>query len=260
MLATALAIGQLLMLPGHIKDMPNASELRPPGRLDDGVVFCSMHFNRDRNEPASSGWNTDYPNAGLNLMTRLPEITTIRTQVKGEDPVQWVASVDSDDLFLCPFLLASDMGTMRLGAVQAERLSAYLQKGGFLWIDDTWGPDSQAQVLRELGKVTPRTWRLETPTFEHEVYSMLYRIRETLQVPHASFWTANRSTAERGDNSPKTPMRILVDEHGNPAAVWTHNSDIADTWERESINIFFEAFAVDGYAYGSNVMLYALTH
>jgi len=41
----------------------------------------------------------------------------------------------------------------------------------------------------------------------------------------------------------------------------THNTDIGDSWEREGDDpTFFYRFGVPGYAFGINVMLYALTH
>jgi hypothetical protein len=44
-------------------------------------------------------------------------------------------------------------------------------------------------------------------------------------------------------------------------AVMTHNTDIADSFEREGDDPeFFQQFSPDGYALGINVMLYALTH
>ncbi len=41
----------------------------------------------------------------------------------------------------------------------------------------------------------------------------------------------------------------------------THNTDIADAFEREADDpAFFARFAPDGYALGIDVVLYALTH
>jgi hypothetical protein len=40
----------------------------------------------------------------------------------------------------------------------------------------------------------------------------------------------------------------------------THNTDIADTWEREGENQdYFDLFSPSGYALGVNVFLYAMT-
>jgi hypothetical protein len=41
----------------------------------------------------------------------------------------------------------------------------------------------------------------------------------------------------------------------------THNTDIADAWEREGQNPeYFLAFSPEGYAIGLNVALYAMMH
>ena len=41
----------------------------------------------------------------------------------------------------------------------------------------------------------------------------------------------------------------------------THNTDVADTWEREGESQeYFNLFSPRGYAIGVNVVLYAMTH
>jgi hypothetical protein len=41
----------------------------------------------------------------------------------------------------------------------------------------------------------------------------------------------------------------------------THNTDVADTWEREGENAdYFNLFSPRGYAIGVNTVVYALTH
>jgi hypothetical protein len=43
--------------------------------------------------------------------------------------------------------------------------------------------------------------------------------------------------------------------------VITHNTDVGDSWEREGDDPrYFYQFAVDGYAVGINIVLYAMTH
>jgi len=43
--------------------------------------------------------------------------------------------------------------------------------------------------------------------------------------------------------------------------VMTHNTDIADTWEREGANReYFDLFSPEGYGIGVNFLLYAMTH
>jgi hypothetical protein len=57
-------------------------------------------------------------------------------------------------------------------------------------------------------------------------------------------------------------FRGIQDAGGRLMVVMTHNTDIADTWEREGEEPreFFERFSTRGYAVGVNIVLYAMTH
>ena len=69
------------------------------------------------------------------------------------------------------------------------------------------------------------------------------------------------STSERGADSAHPNFRAIADDHGRIMVLMTHNTDIADAWERESEDReFFLQFSPAGYAVGLNVVLYALAH
>ena len=57
-------------------------------------------------------------------------------------------------------------------------------------------------------------------------------------------------------------FRGIQDASGRLMVLMTHNTDIADTWEREGEEPrdFFDRFSPRGYAIGVNVVLYAMTH
>ena len=56
-------------------------------------------------------------------------------------------------------------------------------------------------------------------------------------------------------------FRAISDEKGRIMVLMTHNTDIADSWEREGEDReFFLQFSPNGYALGINVILYVLTH
>ena len=69
------------------------------------------------------------------------------------------------------------------------------------------------------------------------------------------------SECERGEESRVPHFRGIRDKNGRIMAVMTHNSDVADSWEREGEDPdFFYQFSPDGYALGINVLLYAMSH
>ena len=69
------------------------------------------------------------------------------------------------------------------------------------------------------------------------------------------------SVTERGSDSVPVHYRGIQDASGRLMVLMTHNTDVADTWEREGENAeYFDRFSPSGYAFGVNVVLYALTH
>jgi hypothetical protein len=56
-------------------------------------------------------------------------------------------------------------------------------------------------------------------------------------------------------------LKGLFNLEGKMLAVATHNTDIADGWEREGEDKeYFERFSVRTYALGINILVYAFTH
>ena len=89
------------------------------------------------------------------------------------------------------------------------------------------------------------------------------RVPEIPQVPSIQFWneSGRRGTSERGRESETPHLRVIFDEHERPIVIMTHNTDIADGWEREGQDMeFFSTFSADSYAVGFNVLLWTMTH
>ena len=119
-------------------------------------TFSRILYDSDRREAGGQGWYTDYPTADQNLMIRLSEMTTTDVGFdRYDEPDHVVVRLTDDALFDYPFIFMSDVGTLRLSDVEAVRLREYLEKGGFLWVDDFWGPWAWEQWLGEISRVLP---------------------------------------------------------------------------------------------------------
>ena len=56
-------------------------------------------------------------------------------------------------------------------------------------------------------------------------------------------------------------MRGIFDNRGRILVLSTHNTDIADGWEREGVDPrYFYEFSGPSYAVGIDIPLYAMTH
>ena len=169
-----------------------------------------------------------------------------------------------DALFNCPFTMASDVGTIGFSNDEVARLREYLLKGGFLWVDDFWGTRAWRHWEREIGRVLPPSqYPVRDVPLDHPVFRTLSHVHEVPQITAIQFWygVGGRTTSERGFDSREATLRAISDEDGRILVVMTHNTDVADAWEREADDPrFFERFSPDGYGLGINVLLYAMTH
>jgi len=236
----------------------------PNAPNDGSFSFARVMYTSVRYEALGQGWYTDYPEGDKNYMSRLQEFTL--THVRGLPagyPDHVVLTLYDEELFKYPFIFMSDVGTIGLDEVEVERLRAYLLKGGFLWVDDFWGNAAWDQWSREIGRVLPPAEYpiLDIPP-DHPIRQMLYPVDKFPQIPSIQWWrsTGRYSTSERGAESATPHMRGISDHNGRLMVLMSHNTDIADGWERENEDFaFFENFSFPAYAVGINVALYSMT-
>ena len=209
-------------------------------------------------------WETDFPQAEQNFAKRLTELTAV---VASRQPAR--RKLTSPMLGDSPFIFMSDVGYMRLSPRETAALRTYLENGGFLWVDDFWGDAEWASFERAMDGVLPgRRWR--TLPIDHPIFHTVFDIAEMPQIPARDFAVrfGGFSTAEPPGmhrfptGSLATPsIRAYADDDGQLMAIATHNTDIADGWERESYGEwYFERFSTKSYRLGINIVVYALTH
>jgi hypothetical protein len=244
----------------------NAPARMAPAQLPDAnFAVCRLMYTSVRREPAGGGWRTDYPYGEINLSIRFSELTRTRVSWVGvRQPNHYVVRLTDDALFQCPFMIASDVGTIGLGSEEARRLRTYLLKGGFLWVDDFWGTLAWEQWSHELAKVfAPEEYPIEDVPVSDPIFQSQFTVSKVPQITNIGFWrrSGGRETSERGDDSREPHFRAVRDTHGRIMVVMTHNTDVADSWEREGEDPgFFYQFSPNGYALGINVLLHAMTH
>jgi hypothetical protein len=241
------------------------AELPPLERPDRHVAGCHILYTSVRRESNGSGWRTDYPWGQRNLLIRLSEMTKTRVSRPPQGPPHvWLVRLTDPSLFECAFLMASDVGTIGLSQEEAAALGLYLQKGGFLWVDDFWGEAAWEQWTRELAKaMPPADYRIEDVPLSDPIFHSQLEVKRVPQVSGIGFWraTGGRSTSERGEETAVPHFRAMRDRHGRIIAVMTHNTDVTNSWERETEDpAYFYQFSIEGYALGINVLLYAMTH
>jgi hypothetical protein len=266
MLGAAVAYGQRIWVgPGIGGFRRTAPKWAKLADFDGAFLYCRGYYESVRYEDGGIGWATDYPGADNNFSVRLAELTTVPVKLdETRQPNFIVVSLTDPLLFRCPILFMEDVGTAEFSAEEIANLRQFFLKGGFLWVDDFWGSSAWSYWTREVARVLPPA---EFPIVDispsDPVLHTLYDVNEVPQVPSINFWYRHgrQGTSERGADSAQVHFRGVHDAHGRLMVLMSHNTDIADTWEREGENReYFDRFSPAGYAIGVNVVLYAMTH
>ena len=224
-------------------------------------TFCRVMFSSNRRE--KRGWDTDYPGADINFSIRLSELTRTRVarQTSGTDPEYVVVRLTDAALFKCPYVLMEDAGTIALSDAEIPQFREYLQKGGFAFVSDYWGPLAREQFDEEIGRVLPPTsYPVIDLPLDHALWHTQFQISEVPQMPSIQAWRRTGGNTDRGVTDP-VAARGIADDHGRLMVVMMHNTDIPDGWEREGEDPqYFYRFSPEAYSVGINVFLYAATH
>lgn len=232
---------------------------------DRSFSFTRVLYESVRDEPLGHGWNTDYPDSDTNFMVRLSELTSTRISRDAEGmPKHIVVTLDDDAIFNYPFVFMSDVGTVGFTAHQAARMRDYLLRGGILYVDDFWGIRAWEHWKSEMAKVLPPDqYPIVDIPLDHVIFRTFFTVRKIPQVPSIQFWrrSGGTGTSERGWETEEPHFRGIFDDRGRLMVIMSHNTDIADGWEREGEDDeFFYRFSIRAYPVGVNIAIYAMTH
>jgi hypothetical protein len=225
------------------------------------------HFCRWVYQSALDGdggnWNADWPRADINLSIRLSELTKadVSKNAQGE-PNHLLVRFTDPEVFDCPFIMATEVGRTFITDEDAKAMRLYLEKGGFLWVDDFWGSYAWDHWVGQIRKALPAN---EFPIFDlpldHPMYHTQFEVNGVTQISNIGFYLSTGTTSERGPDSAMPHARGIADKNGRLMVLMTHNTDYGDSYEREGDSPeYFIAFGPKGYAFGINAILYALTH
>ena len=218
---------------------------------DDVFTFVRIRYESYRGRYR---WNTDYPDADLNISYRLQQLTSIKTDPNGK-----ILRLTDPELFKYPFIYIIEPGGMTLSDTEAAALREYLLRGGFLMVDDFWGEAEWENFAFEFGRVFPDR-PIEDIPLDHEIFNIVYKIKKKPMIPSVHAYQ-NGNWTERWDAT-EAHYRGVKDDNGRLMTVICHNTDLGDGWEQEGVDPgYFKEYS-ERYAYplGINIVTYAMTH
>jgi len=96
---------------------------------------------------------------------------------------------------------------------------------------------------------------------DHPIFLQALDATKVPQIPGFGFSAGPNRTWERSPRENVAHIRAINDLRGRVMVLLTHDTDFGDSYEQESENPqYFMTFSVPGYAFGINVILYAMSH
>ncbi len=177
------------------------------------------------------------PSSIPNLLKAINERTTLKVE-----PTEARISLKDDRLWDHPFLHVTGHGEMKFSDLEVTRLREYLNRGGFLHVDDNYGLNETFR--REIAKVFPDRPLVDVP-LTHPIYHIVYDFPAGLPKVHEH------------DGKPARGFGIFI---GNRLAVfYSYESDLGNGWEDPGTYNDPPALHEAALRMGVNLFVYAVT-
>jgi len=195
-------------------------------------------------------WAHGYPLAERNLMRIMNEVSLLGPHT---DDINTLA-LDDPELCKYPVAYIIEVGWWTLTDREAAAFRAYVQKGGFVIVDDfkltgDRGGGGWETFAANMQRVLPGA-RFFDMAASHPIYHSFFEINDLRIVPQA--YNAGRPIF-RGlyeDNDPKKRLQMIVN----------YNTDISQFWEWSGRGFRPIDETNEAYKLGVNYIIYGLTH
>jgi len=137
--------------------------------------------------------------------------TTLNTKFSR---IQAIVTPDDPKLFEYPYIFMTGHGTVSFSNKEAENIRTYLDRGGFLYVDDDYGLNKTFQ--HEIKKIFPEKDLVELPV-NHELFQCYFDFPNGLPKIHK--------------HDDKRPQAFgIFDVDGRLMLLYTYESNISDGW------------------------------
>lgn len=197
--------------------------------------------------PNFPGWSYDYPDMEQNLNKILPAVTAITPSPAGGN----VLRMDDPELLKFPIAYLSEPGYWYPSESEVLGLRTYIEKGGFLIVDDFMLGNEWNVFEVAMQRVLPQA-KITRLELSHPVFNTFFAIK-TLDVPYPG------RPGEQGlmgefygiyeNNDPTKRLSVVIN----------FNMDIGDYMEHSGEGRFAVDPSNEAYKFGINYLMYGMT-
>jgi hypothetical protein len=195
-----------------------------------------------------TSWTQDYPRADRHFAQALRRLTRVNPD-------------ETDDFYNWPWLNAGEMGDWKLTEAQAKTVREYLLRGGFLMLDDFWGPDEYARFEISMRMIFPDRQVVDIDS-KDPIFHTVYNLDDRYQV--LGEWALGNRGGYGGMNRRAAGTVAhwmgVYDDKNRLMVMISFNSDIGDSWEWADDPRYPEKMAGLGIRIGIDYVIYSMTH
>ncbi len=211
-------------------------------------------------------WSHGLPKAEENMMKIMDAVSLLNPHV--DESV--VMGLDNPEMFKFPVAFMVEPGFLVMSDAEVAALRAYLQKGGFLIVDDfrTDGRGSTWDNFQyNMTRVFPGAEFLPME-ITHPIFHSFFEINSFDVIPQAYDGGGGRGGGRFGRGgrgaSPVPPEFYGLFEDNDPSkrlmAIVNYNTDVSDFWEFSARGMYIVDDQNEAYKLGANYIIYGLTH
>ena len=204
------------------------------------LITSRWHFGTN-GRIGHMGWSHNYPESEINLNEFIGRTTRVDVEIDSYRLLE----LGSPEIFEYPFAYISEPGEMEMTDAEVRNLREYIERGGFVLIDDFDG-DHMANLSEEMSRVFPRR-RFEALTVDNPIFDIIFAVDDLKSMAP---YVAGGEPVYYG----------LVNDEGEIAVVACHNNDLANFWEWYGRPQYPLKPATDAFRIGANLVVHAFTH
>ncbi len=188
------------------------------------------------------GWSHNYPSSDENFNGFIKQSTRIDVDV----PSYRIVELGSDEVFDYPFAYVSEPGEMELTDQEVVNLREFIDRGGFVLMDDFDGSWQLETMRSEVQRVFP-----DRPFIRLEPGHRLFEIVLPLEdLNGMSYHVPGGDITYYG----------MLNDDGEVAIAAGHNNDLANFWDWYDQAYYPLEPAADAFRLGINFVVWSMTH
>jgi len=235
--------GVLFLLLGIVSVLPAVTSLdsSPPKDAEFTYARIRYHMTPDAIFVREVPWHHDYPFGDETFPSFVKEVSRVHTEAAAYQ----IVDIDSPDLFKFPFAYLCEPGYLELNDKDTKNIREYLERGGFIFVDDFRGPRHLNNLAFQMKKVFPNR-NIIPLTIQHPMFNTFYKIENLdMRAPYGP-----------------GPVEFLgiEDDHGRLVMIINYNNDLSEFWEWLDRGELPIRDAATSLKFGVNYLMYAMTH